>query len=195
MGSHVFAKLIRTRLAYVYGQSIDRDLNRADYTVPRRHCQSISAAATPVWSLYNCKRIVKSSKYGFTEGPACIETTCPCAMPNKGNQIYINKTSGTLSSLIFQSVAHDSLILIPDPLSGNFICPKCQYVGKFSAIEDFFPEPKAKDQQVEVAQKREKFQARKQVVQLELPSVTSVKDVPDEAVSSLLDKFLLVNIE
>lgn len=68
-------------------------------------------------------------------------------------------------------------------------------MGKFSAIEDLFPEPKAKDQQVEVAQKRERFQARKQVVHLQLPSVTSLKDVSDEAVASLLDKFLLVNIE
>lgn len=91
----MFAKLIRTRLAYVYGQNIDRGLHWPDNSVPRRPChQNLSAAATPVWSLYNCKRIVKASKYGFTEGPACIETTCPCAMPSKGNQIYINKTSG-----------------------------------------------------------------------------------------------------
>lgn len=84
-------------------------------------------------------------------------------------------------------------LLIPGfYLTGSFICAKCHYTGKFSAIEDFFPEPKAKDQQIAIAQKREKFQTRKVVQRLDLPSVGPVKDVPDQELNELLNNFSLV---
>lgn len=86
---------------------------------------------------------------------------------------------------------HDLLIWL-STIVGNFICPKCQYTGKFSVIEDFFPEPKAKDQQVDIAQKREKFQSRKPVVRIELPSVTPVKDMSDQECLELANNFSLV---
>lgn len=185
----MFAKVLRSRLALIYGRKVDSRLNSSENR-NSRECQTFSAA-TPVWSLYNCKRVVKSSKYGFTEGPACIETTCPCSDPSSGNKIYINKISGKITnfSVKFRICYNHPLF------SGNFICPKCHYTGKFSAIEDFFPEPKAKDQQVDVAQKREKFQRRKQGAHLELPSVDSIKDHSDADVEQLLKKFSVVRKE
>lgn len=182
----MLAKVLRSRLAYAYGKTVDNRVNWSENFDRKCHIPAISSS--PVWSLYNCKRVVKTSKYGFTEGPACIETTCPCSVPATGAKIFINKTSGKY----WNPVPGPDLLIPGFYLTGSFICAKCHYTGKFSAIEDFFPEPKAKDQQIAIAQKREKFQTRKAVQRLDLPSVWPVKDVPDQELNELLNNFSLV---
>lgn len=88
----MFAKLLRNRAWCFYGKQPE-NAKRHGEAHAFRNCQTLAAAA-PVWSLYNCKRTVKASKYGFTEGPACIETTCPCGSKATAPKIFINKTSG-----------------------------------------------------------------------------------------------------
>ncbi|XP_070509499.1 mitochondrial DNA helicase [Chironomus tepperi] len=72
-------------------------------------------------SVIQIKKVLKSNNISYQDGITNIKTSCPVCekSEDQSNDIYINKTTG------------------------YFLCPSCQYGGKFGLIEKFFTQSRS----------------------------------------------------
>ncbi|XP_055534160.1 mitochondrial DNA helicase [Wyeomyia smithii] len=135
----------------------------------------------PVTSLFNVRKIIKSSGLEFSEGFACIRTVCPVcsAFPESVNSSEVKKET-----------------IFVNKTTGCFTCSACQYLGHWENLERFFlPHIKSAKTAQEMRKLKDSFMLKKKSgVERTIEFPNELLDVDDTLAVDICETFKLKEI-